>query len=293
MARDLTENRSDRKLPRVSWLSGPFFLVILAIIIVTMFGRTVDPGNVGVKIRTLGPQAGVDATPLASGWHVIGIGENIIQFPAIQRTYTYTHEVDERGTENEEVAFSDNTGLPMTADVQIVLRINGADAPALYKRYRLSFDQLFEGPIRNDVRTAISAETELVNVEQLYSGGRQGVIFRALQRIQKKWSEQGVEISQLDWIGNIRYPEVILDAIKRKTEVEQATLAAQAQVAQAKAQADAQIEQARGVAESNRLLALSIASSPGVVQLRAIEKWDGKLPQVTGGATPFIELQNR
>lgn len=293
MARDITETLRDRKLPRFGLVSGPILLIVVGLIIVSMFGRTVDPGNVGVKIRTLGPQAGVDATPLASGWHVIGIGENIVQFPVIQRTYTYTREQDERGPENEEVAFSDNTGLPMTADVQIVLRIAGASAPELYKRYRLSFDQLFEGPIRNDVRTAISAETELVNVEQLYSGGRQGVIQRALQRVQRKWADQGVEISQLDWIGNIRYPEVILEAIKRKTEVEQATLAAQAQVAQAKAQADAQIEQARGVAEANRLLAQSIASSPGVVQLRAIEKWDGKLPQVTGEATPFIQLQNR
>jgi len=58
----------------------------------------------------------------------------------------------------------------------------------------------------------------------------------------------------------------------------------------AKAQADAQIEQARGQAESNRLLAQSIAASPGVVQLRAIEKWDGHLPQVSGGATPFVNI---
>ncbi|MDF2662394.1 MAG: HflC protein, partial [Paenibacillus sp.] len=26
-------------------------------------------------------------------------------------------------------------------------------------------------------------------------------------------------------------------------------------------------------------------------QLKAIEKWDGKLPNVTGGATPFINVQ--
>jgi regulator of protease activity HflC (stomatin/prohibitin superfamily) len=246
-----------------------------------------------VKIRTLGSAAGVDPTPLSSGWHFNGIGEKIVQYPAIQRTYTYTREPDERGPENEEVTFSDNTGLPMTADVQIVLQVSPATAPALYKRYRLSFEQLFEGPIRNDVRTAISAESELVNVETLYSGGRQAVIQKALVRVQKKWNDQGVVISQLDWIGNIRYPDVILQAIQAKTQVEQATLAAQAQVAQAKAEADARIERARGEAEANRLLAQSIASNPQVVQLRAIEKWDGRLPQVTSGATPFINVTPR
>jgi regulator of protease activity HflC (stomatin/prohibitin superfamily) len=179
----------------------------------------------------------------------------------------------------------------MTADVQIVLRVAPASAPPLYTRYRLSFDQLFEGPIRNDVRSAIAAETELVPVEYLYKGGRQQVIQRALARVQNKWGPQGVAISQLDWIGNIRYPQVILDSIQAKTKADADTVAAQARVAVAKAEADSKVEEARGQAESNRLLAQSISASPEVVQLRAIEKWDGHLPTVTGGATPFIDIR--
>jgi regulator of protease activity HflC (stomatin/prohibitin superfamily) len=274
------------------WVGLAIGAVVLAASWAIMFGRTVEPGNVGVKIRTLGAQAGVDPAPMQSGWHVLGIGERIVQFPVIQRTYTYTREPDERGPENEEVTFSDNTGLPMTADVQVVLQVGAACAPQLYTRYRLTFDQLFEGPIRNDVRTAIAAESELVNVEQLYSGGRQGVIQRSLARVRSKWDEQCVAVSQLDWIGNIRYPDVILEAIQAKTKADQETLAAQARVAKAKAEADARIEQARGEAEANRLLAQSIAANPQVVQLKAIEKWDGRLPQVVSeGAVPFIDIQ--
>jgi regulator of protease activity HflC (stomatin/prohibitin superfamily) len=266
---------------------------VLGIVLVGLFllGQTIQPGNVGVKIRTLGPQAGVDTMPLRSGWHINLPGERIVEFPVIQRTYTYTREADERGAENEEVTFSDNNALPMTADVQLVMRIDPEKAPALYTRYRLTFDQLFEGPIRNDVRSAIAAETELVSVEFLYRGGRQAVIQKALQRVRAKWEAQGVNVSQLDWIGTIRYPQVILDSIQMKTKADADASAAQAQVAVSKAQADAKIEEARGQAEANRLIANSIAASPGVVQLRAIEKWDGKLPQVTGSATPFIDLK--
>lgn len=266
-------------------------LALLALFGLASCGQTIQPGNVGVKIRTLGPQAGVDKTPIPSGWHLNLVGERIIEFPVIQRTYTYTREKDERGPENEEINFSDNNALPMTADVQLVMRIDPAKAPALYTRYRLSFDQLFEGPIRNDVRSAIAAETELVSVEFLYRGGRQQVIQKALNRVNRKWEAQGVNISQLDWIGTIRYPQVILDSIQAKTKADADASAAQAQVAVAKAQADAKIEEARGQAEANRLIAQSIAASPGVVQLRAIEKWDGKMPQVTGSATPFIDLK--
>ncbi len=275
----------------------PIIVIALLLIGVTLTlsncSTTVQPGNVGVKIRTLGASAGVDPVPMPARWYLVGIGERIIQYPAIQRTYTYTRESDDRGTENEEISFSDNNALPMTADVQIVLRVDPQSAPALYTRYRLSFDQLFEGPIRNDVRSAIAAETELVPVEFLYKGGRQTVIQKALARVQRKWGPQGVTISQLDWIGNIRYPQVILDSIQAKTKADADTLAAQARVAVAKAEADAKVEEARGQAESNRLLAQSISTNPAVVQLRAIEKWDGRLPSVTGSGTPFINLQTK
>lgn len=229
-------------------------------------------------IRTLGNNAGVDPVPLRSGWHLVGIGERVVEYPAIQRTYTYTKEPDERGSENEEITFSDRTGLPMTADVQIVLHVLPNMAPSLYRAWRLNFDQLFETPIRNDVRTAIAAEAEKVTVEELYSGGRQGVVQRALTRVQGKWARQGVQISQLDWIGPIRYPDIILQAIKNKTQVEQATLAAQAQVAQAKAQADARIEQARGYAESTRLQAEALRANPEVLRQKEIEAWKGLCP---------------
>ncbi|MDB5440748.1 MAG: band 7 protein [Caulobacteraceae bacterium] len=264
--------------------------VVLLLILLVAGGKTVQPGNVGVKIRTLGPAAGVDQKPLMSGWHFNLPGERIVEYPVIQRTYTYTREADERGPENEEITFSDNNALPMTADVQLVMRVTPASAPTLYTRYRLSFDQLLDGPLRNDVRSAIAAETEKVTVETLYKGGRQQIIALALARIRAKWEAQGVAISQLDWIGNIRYPQVILDSIQAKTKADADTVSAQARVSVAKAEADAKVEEARGQAESNRLLAQSIAASPGVVELRAIEKWNGVLPTTTGGAIPFLNV---
>jgi regulator of protease activity HflC (stomatin/prohibitin superfamily) len=279
-----------RKAATIAAVTGVLLLTAGSLV---SCGRTIQPGNVGVKIRTLGPAAGVDPTPLSSGYHFNLLGERIVEFPVIQRTYAYTKERNDDGPENEELTFSDNNALPMTADVQLVMRIDPSKAPSLYTRYRLTFDQIFEGPLRNDVRSAIAAETELVSVEFLYKGGRQTVIQKALARVNRKWSPQGVEVSQLDWIGTIRYPQVILDSIQAKTKADADASAAQAQVAVAKAQADAKIEQARGDAESNRLLAQSIASNPEVVQLRAIEKWDGHLPQVTGGSVPFVNLDRK
>ena len=139
-------------------MSAALFVLVLVLVAIIVAGKTVEPGNAGVKIRTLGPSAGVDPQPLSSGWHFRSVGERIVEFPVIQRTYSYTREADERGPQNEEIAFADNTGLPMTADVAITLQVSPGSAPKLYETYRLTFDQLLDGPIRNDVRSAIAAE---------------------------------------------------------------------------------------------------------------------------------------
>jgi prohibitin 2 len=60
-------------------------------------------------------------------------------------------------------------------------------------------------------------------------------------------------------------------------------------------EAKQKIEQAKAEAESLRLKKQEV--TPELVRLKeievqekALEKWDGRLPQVTGGATPFIDL---
>jgi len=45
---------------------------------------------------------------------------------------------------------------------------------------------------------------------------------------------------------------------------------------------------AQGQAKANDALSRSI--SPILVQYKGIEKWNGILPQVSGGAVPFIDL---
>ncbi|PLR26555.1 stomatin/prohibitin-like protein [Caulobacter zeae] len=253
-------------------------------------GTTVEPGNVGVKIRTLGSGAGVAPEALPARWYFRGIGEKIVQFPVIQRTYSYTRDRDERGNENEELSFSDNTGLPMTADVSVTLQVNPASAPMLYQTYRLTFDQLLDGPIRNDVRSAIAAETERVSVETLYSGGRQMVVQKALARVSGKWARHGVSVSQMDWIGSIRYPSAVVDRMQEKTKLEQEALAAKALEAKETALANAAIAKARGEAEAIRIKGEAIRANPQVLQQQAIEKWNGELPKVTSGATPFVKI---
>lgn len=63
------------------------------------------------------------------------------------------------------------------------------------------------------------------------------------------------------------------------------------EVATAKAEAQKTIVQAQAQATANELLAKSL--TPEYMQYQALQKWDGKLPQVTGGNTPFVNLGSK
>ncbi len=77
-------------------------------------------------------------------------------------------------------------------------------------------------------------------------------------------------------------------AIEAKQTAEQQALKAQRDLERIKIEAEQKLTRARAEAEAQRIQRETI--SPIILQLRAIEKWDGHFPQVVGGALPFIDV---
>ena len=79
------------------------------------------------------------------------------------------------------------------------------------------------------------------------------------------------------------------EKIKRVTQAEAAaaerTLAADAEAYKPEVESVAR-------AEAIRREAAALKSNPELIQLRMAEKWDGQLPQFTGGAVPFLQVEN-
>ncbi len=74
----------------------------------------------------------------------------------------------------------------------------------------------------------------------------------------------------------------------QKQVLAQRTIEAQQKVATAKGEAESIQVVAQGQAKANDALSRSI--TPILVQYKGIEKWNGILPQVSGGAVPLIDL---
>jgi len=98
-------------------------------------------------------------------------------------------------------------------------------------------------------------------------------------------------------ITEFKFSEEFNNAIEQKQIAEQQALKANLDLQRIEIEAKQKIEQAKAEAESLRLQKQEV--TPELVQLReieaklkAIEKWDGKLPNVTGGAIPFIDVNS-
>jgi len=87
------------------------------------------------------------------------------------------------------------------------------------------------------------------------------------------------------------------DAIEAKVTAEQEALQAKNVLEKVKFQAEQRIAEATAEAQAIRIQAESISKQGGesYVQLKAIEKWDGKLPQqfVPSSAVPFLDLNQK
>jgi prohibitin 1 len=99
----------------------------------------------------------------------------------------------------------------------------------------------------------------------------------------------GIKMFDLSII-NLSFSPDFSKAVEQKQIAEQSAKRAEYVVKQAYQEAQAEIERARGQAEAQKILQLSI--NDNVLELKALEKWDGKLPVYVGSdIIPFIPAQ--
>ena len=250
----------------------------------------VDPGHVGIKVNNFGSEAGVSNESLGVGYYYAGPGTSIYEYPVFTSTYTWTKSQEEGSTTNEEFTFQDKNGLTLSADVSVAYRVDSQKAPILFQKYRTDMEGIVAGPMRTAIRSAINNEASKLGVEEVYGPKKAQLIATALEDVNKYFEPFGLHIEQLYWASNIRVPDAVMHQINQKIANEQAALAAQASVATAEAQARSRIAEAEGRAKAMQVEASAISTNPQILQLRAIEKWDGKYPQYVGGGMPLPTL---
>jgi regulator of protease activity HflC (stomatin/prohibitin superfamily) len=162
-------------------------------------------------------------------------------------------------------------------------------ANVVYQTIGVSFKERIIDPAVHEVVKAVTAK---YTAEELITK-RPAVSDAMKTALTERLLMHNIAVDAFSIVG-FSFSKIFMEAIESKQTAEQLALKAKRDLERIKIEADQKITAARAEAESLRLQRANISTD--LIELRkieanlkAIEKWNGILPQVTGaGAVPFI-----
>jgi regulator of protease activity HflC (stomatin/prohibitin superfamily) len=278
------------KLP---WIIGALFLLSLFSGAFTY----VSPGYVGIKINKLG--GGVDRAPLAPGVHFKApFATEIEEYPVYMQTLVLTKNEGEGSRGNDEINVNSVEGQPISMDVSLSFELDPSKTPVLYTTFRTDIVSIQHGFVKQAIRQALQEVIGSEEIAAILGPKKAETVARVQRLITDRLSLYGFSVKQFT-VNEIRAPAAVMDAINTKNVMQQQALTAQNELQKntfqaqgdsikAAGRAMAILGEARAQAEANRLLSQSI--TPTLVQYEMTKRWNGQMPQVTGGGTPLLQL---
>lgn len=171
------------------------------------------------------------------------------------------------------------------ADVRFVLNyhLNPNRAHIMYQRVGQEW--------ADNILPQVTVETiknELGRVDAVTLVATRGdVADRIAARLRERLAKQDIILDGFD-LTDISYTDTFEHAVEAKQVAVQAAITAQNQTVQVQEKAKQRVIQAKGEAEALSITSTALKGDPKLIELKAIEKWDGKLPQYQTGPVPFI-----
>lgn len=168
------------------------------------------------------------------------------------------------------------------------LRVLPDKVATLYQNVGVEYmDRIVAPAMQESIKSVIAHYT----AEELITK-REAVKEEVQSLLKDKMVAYGIAVEATN-IVNFDFSPSFNASIEAKVTAEQNALAARNKLEQTKYEAEQAAAVAKGKAEAIAIESKALQNNPQVLQLRALEKWNGVLPQVVGGdgAIPFINIQ--
>jgi regulator of protease activity HflC (stomatin/prohibitin superfamily) len=257
-------------------------IILLIIVLIVIWGAfvIVPAGHRGVVLWW----GSVEQRIMGEGLNfIVPVAERVIKVDVKVQPHPFK-EIDASSKEYQNVKM---TGM-------MNFHIDPAYVNDLYQKVGLDFADKVIDPAFNDFVKEVVPTYPIGEILPK----REEIRKRAMSKLGDNLSRYHIIVDDI-YFANIRFSPGYEGAIEAKqvaqqqVETQKQVLAqreieAQQKVATAKGEAESIQVVAQGQAKANDVLSRSI--SPILVQYKGIEKWNGILPQVSGGAVPFIDL---
>ena len=270
-------------------------ILVMLTLLLTGCGRaTVPAGFVGVKVDLYGDETGVQQEVVGVGKYWLTWNEEIYQFPTFNQLHVYEQPFN----------FQTKDSMSVSAKVGVEYYVDQSKVSTVFQTYRKGVEEITQVNIRQNIADALIKDSGKMDIGTLAGEGRSKLLDSVTTSVKAKLDPIGIVIVKLSWTDDLTYPPQVTASINAKIEATQKTLLRENEIAQTKAEALKAIEQARGEADSITLRAKAEADAialrgealrqnPEVLQLEAINKWNGTLPQymTSGSSMPFVQVK--
>jgi len=276
MARVIDIDTRNLELGSVMKLFLSLFVILLLFVVSCSSFHIVPAGHKGVKFNII---KGIIMTSLDEGI--------VFKVPMVETIYDIDVRID-KVEPHCSAASKDMQTVGTT--VALNFRPDPGKVHELYQSIGMSYRERIVDPA---VQEAVKAVTALYTAEELIAK-REEIKEKIQSSLTNKLKQENIIVIALN-ITDFQFSQSFNSAIEEKQNAEQHALKAKRDLERIKIEAEQRITQAKAEAEAQRLLAGSI--TPQVIELRKIDaiqesinKWDGKMPQVSGGALPFWDI---
>lgn len=257
-------------------------LLVVSVLTVITGCAKVPAGYKGVIVNLYGSDKGISENTVGVGRYFMGPGRELYLFPTFLQNFTWI--------KDEVITMQTSEGLSISTEAGITYQIKPENVVKVFQKYRLGIDEITNTFLRNMVRDAMNQIASTMTVEQIYGSQKEKFIKQVNDRVKEEALTSGIDVDKIYLIGTFSLPPTVEASINAKIQATQNAMRVENEVATATAEAQKLLISSTAQAKANKIVADSL--TPGYIEYSAILKWDGKLPSVTGGATPFIGVNN-
>jgi regulator of protease activity HflC (stomatin/prohibitin superfamily) len=290
-------------------------LVVIAFIAIVLLGltvstwRSINPGYVGIVFDKANHN--VTAGALEPGWAFINPFTQAIQeYPITIQTYSMVQNATEGQVSGDDsIKVQSNEGQQLNLDVVIQYQVIKEEAGQLYQDWGGADITVVEDRVvRQYTRSQVPVVASKYGWEEVTSSKRDAINGAISTSLATEFAKRHLRLISFG-VREVHLPDSLqkaLDAkiqaqqqaeqqkyqlqqaqVKAEQDVAEATGRANALKAQAEGEAQATLTRAQAQAEANKQLAQSL--TPELIRYQQLQRWDGKLPVFSSGATPLID----
>jgi regulator of protease activity HflC (stomatin/prohibitin superfamily) len=280
--------------------SGLVSVAIIVLLLAALYNSfaIIRPGNAGVVFNRW--SGSLRATGQGIVWRVPWITQ-VQSYPVALRTYTMVARSAEGSARGDDsIDLPTKEGQHIRQDISVTYNTSQEKAADVFRAFRgADIDDIEATFIRRTIITVAQNVAGQMALTDLIANQRGQLQDSIQEHLAEQMTKMGFVVDKVN-LGASHLPQAIEAQMQQKMaaqqtaqqaeyELQRQQTLAKAKVAEAEGDAQSTLVKAKAQAEANHLLQETL--TPMLLQSKAIDRWNGTVPQFSGGgAVPLLNL---